>query len=46
MCNMNGKNYRAPQMCVEQGTVAEVLCTSNVDDMNYIDGDWESDLVG
>lgn len=42
---MNGNNYRAPQVCSVQETSTEVICTSNVDDMNYRDGDWDSDLV-
>ena len=42
---MNGKNYRAPQLCVVQDASTDVLCTSSVDDMNPVDGEWDSDLV-
>lgn len=43
--NMNGNNYKAPLMCVVQDSPMGLICTSNVDDMSYIDGDWDSDLV-
>ncbi len=42
---MNGNNYRAPQACTVQEVSNQIVCTSNVDDMNYLDGDWDSDLV-
>ena len=42
---MNGNNYKAPQMCSVQEISSEVFCTSNIDNMTYIDGDWESDLT-
>lgn len=42
---MNGNHYTAPQMCSVQENSGEVFCASNVDNMNYIDGDWESDLT-
>lgn len=42
---MNGKHYCAPQICTVLGTSEQVICTSNVDDMEYRDGEWDSDLV-
>ncbi len=42
---MNGINYKAPQICSVQENAAEIICTSNVDDMQYRDGEWDSDLT-
>lgn len=42
---MNGNNYIAPLAYIVKGISQEIVCTSNVDDMNYTDGNWDSGLV-
>ncbi|MBP5382809.1 MAG: hypothetical protein J6Y45_05600 [Bacteroidales bacterium] len=38
-------NYSAPQACWEEQVPRQLLCQSNLEDMEYREGEWDSDLT-